>query len=106
NASCSYTNQTINLTNTFNGVGNGSNAAAPNQDQQNCAIDNNDSLRWVLCPILWIAQKATDGLSGYLQTLLYTPTDVIFGSNNQPSQFQDAYNSFRDLGVGLLVVAA
>lgn len=105
--------ETIKLANTYNdATKNGTTNATSNSSSSNsntgcdqktqdcCPLDDSSGLRWVMCPILLIAQGATVLLTGALTTFLYTPTDQIF-----TPQFHTVFDTFRNLGVALLVIA-
>lgn len=64
----------------------------------NCPIKGDGD--WLFCMIADVTSGAIDALSAALQTMLYTPVDQIFGGKG----VQAAFDSFRNIGVVLLVI--
>lgn len=54
---------------------------------------------WLFCPLMNIGISAIDGVGKVLSTFLYTPTDQVF-----TPQFQTVFNTFRNIGIALLVI--
>lgn len=97
-------NITIAITNSYpdSGIDNTGDTAptatTSNPDTGTCKITGD--LDWLFCSLQNIASNAIDFLVGALKTLLYTPTSQIF-----TDQFQKSFNSFRNLGIALLIIA-
>jgi hypothetical protein len=93
----------------------------------NCPINDDSQLRWVLCPLFLLADKTLNALNSLIQSLMYTPVDQIFGksipiqtstctpsgangtqkctTNPGTASFEATFNAFRNLGIGLMVIA-
>ena len=102
---------TVNFTNYYSdpSKSTGNNPAPSSSSGDGCPIDQSDGLRWVLCPLFITGSKTVGLLNGLIQNFLFVPTDQIFGTaanaNKGTSSFQEAFNTFRNIGLGLLVIA-
>ena len=84
-----------------------------------CPIEKGTALRWIACPIIDGGRALTDGLDGIINYFLTINTTQIYGDTqgnvNNPgdpgapgttsSGFYKAWSSFRNLGIGLVVIA-
>lgn len=91
---CVQSTITFALTNSFQ------NAPLSPPTTQTGACSIGTGIDWVLCPIMDLAEKAIQGLSAALTDFLYTPTQQIFNTD-----FQTTFNTFRNIGIALLVIA-
>ncbi len=104
---------TVNFTNfysdTTKSTGNTTTPPTSNDNGDGCPIDKSDGLRWILCPMFISGSKAIGILNGLIQNALYTPTDQIFGTvnnaNNGKASLQEAFNTFRNIAISMLVIA-
>lgn len=70
-----------------------------------------DSFSWISCPVSASLAQLSSFLSQMLVNLLYTPTDMIFGTTNPASgassqAFYNTWKIFRNVGLALVVIAA
>lgn len=72
-----------------------------NKDTQSddCPVGD-EPLRWASCGLITLGQNAAAAMDATIQKFLYTPTDQIFSP-----QMKTAWNSFRTLGVSLILIA-
>jgi|GEM_PF-3661302 len=65
-----------------------------------CAIDPAAAMRWLECPMLGWGEDATNMLDSFIQNFLFAPTEQIFSP-----EMKSAWNSFRIMGVVLVLIA-
>jgi hypothetical protein len=82
-----------------------------------CPIEKGTALRWIACPIIDGGQALTNGLDSIINYFLTINTSQIYGDTkgsasdagdpNTPTSngFYKAWSSFRNLGIGLVVIA-
>lgn len=99
NETCASTNTCTDTNPTTNPTGTG----------DDCPISPDDHLRWILCPLFVTGKTAASGINAIVANMLYVKTDQIFGTaatqGGGISNLQNAYNTFRNIGLGLLVIA-
>lgn len=66
-----------------------------------CPIDDKSALSWILCPLVELGDKTIARLRDSIARFMYTPNEQLFGNEG----IQDGYAKFRNLGLGLIVVA-
>ncbi len=83
-----------------------------------CPVESGTALRWLACPIIDGGAALTNGLDSIINYFLTINTVQIYGntqgeisnpgdpgSNTSSSGFYKAWTSFRNLGLGLVVIA-
>ncbi len=82
-----------------------------------CPIEKNTSLRWMACPIVAGGETLTGILDSTINYFLTIDTAKVFGSatgqnttpdpnsNRQSTGFYTAWTTFRNFGIGLVVIA-
>lgn len=66
-----------------------------------CPIDDKSALSWILCPLVELGDKTIARLRDSIARFMYTPNEQLFGNEG----IQDGYAKFRNLGLGLIVIA-
>ncbi len=64
-----------------------------------CVIQDNSALKWIICPLLSIGDNTIGLFQGYIMNFLFTPTHELFNS------IQPSTDTFRNFGLGLIVIA-
>lgn len=88
---------TSSVDNTGGGGNNGGSSSGNDTFGTSCPIKGDGD--WLFCMIAGVFSGAIDMLSKGLDVLLYTPVDQIF-----TGQIQTVFNSFRNIGVAILVI--
>jgi hypothetical protein len=83
-----------------------------------CPVEKGTALRWLACPIIDGGQALTNGLDSIINYFLTINTTQIYGdtqgsvsdpgspvAGTASSGFYKAWSSFRNLGIGLVVIA-
>lgn len=93
-----------------NGVmaGNNNGGGGPDQEKKepiDCPIEPNAAGRWLFCDLLFIPlTKATNVLDSVLNDYLSTG-NAIYEDADTKEKYRDAWEVFRNFGIGLLVIA-
>lgn len=74
----------------------------PTNNSNGCIIPGNNGLNWVMCPLFTLLSGAVSLLNNMITTLLIFPVNTYFDSSNG---LQQAYSVFRNISVGMLVLA-
>jgi hypothetical protein len=82
-----------------------------------CPIEKATALRWIACPIVSAGEAITNALDAIITQYLTIDTSQIFGapsgnsgqpgdpnSNQTSSGFYQAWSTFRNFGIGILVI--
>ncbi len=67
-----------------------------------CDAISFNALKWFLCPVINMAEKAVDALDKLITYMLTFPTKAYFEDNDG---LQQAWSRFRNLSIGLLLIA-
>lgn len=95
---CTPTQATITLVRSYADAG-GKATTPANQDP--CFVDGGLTIRWIVCPLLNNTLiPLVESINNLIGSLLATPTAEIFS----PS-FEVAFDAFRNIGIGLLVIS-
>lgn len=75
-----------------------------------CPVSTNTALRWLYCPVFEGMNVITGGLDYFINQYMSTGNqiyDTQLDENGQPveSSYQRAWSTFRNLGIGLVVIA-
>ncbi|HEU4966804.1 MAG TPA: tail fiber domain-containing protein [Candidatus Saccharimonadales bacterium] len=98
NPKCQSKTFTVALTNTYGGGPSTNPTQNPTGD--GCVAPTSDFLRWMECPLITSLQGVASGISGFIGSQLTVPTGLYFNDNTQK-----VFNIFRNIGVGMLVLA-
>ncbi|MEO6513579.1 MAG: hypothetical protein ABIR37_02705 [Candidatus Saccharimonadales bacterium] len=69
-------------------------------DDDGCAVAASDPMRVFACPLINWGKDATNKLDSIIQNFLFVPTDQLF-----TPAMEKAWNTFRILGVALILIA-
>jgi hypothetical protein len=79
----------------------GSTGATGNTEEDLCDKLGTSSLRWVMCPLFTMMDSATAWIKGAIQEILKVDIETFFGPG-----MKNAWNTFRNISLSLLVIAA
>lgn len=84
------------------GPGEGDGSGGGEKTKVECDTISWNPLKWFLCPVILIAEKAVDALDKLITYMLTFPTKAYFDNN---AGMQQAWSRFRNLSIGLLLIA-
>lgn len=102
---CSSTGGVITLTKSYADAGGKDDSGTLSSSGDQCPLDPSEALRWIACPLIVGAQNALLKIIDLIGNFLYVPADQIFGANSAGGSFQNVFNTFRNIGISLLVIA-
>lgn len=89
----------VNLVSSLNPAPGDSSSGSGSGSSSGVTCSLSTGIDWILCPLINIGTGAITGVGNALATFLYTPTQQIF-----TPQFQTVFNTFRNLGIAILVI--
>lgn len=78
------------------------NAPAQGAEADNCPIEEGQEFRWAMCPLFDIMGGFTNTLDYFIHQYLSTGNDIY---SAQEQNFKNAWETFRNIGIALVVIA-
>ncbi|HEY5442497.1 MAG TPA: hypothetical protein VIJ68_03085, partial [Candidatus Saccharimonadales bacterium] len=83
-----------------------SSGSSSNDSSPECSPKLSTPLTWVICPVVFMLVTAVNTVDGLITSQLTIPTDSIFcNTSNTCKAYYAAWQSFRDIALGLMAIA-
>jgi hypothetical protein len=80
-------------------------ASATTSKQLGCEAQLTNPLTWIICPVVEILSKVVNWIDGLITDQLNVKTSAIFCDTGTCTAYYTAWQSFRNIALGLMVIA-
>jgi hypothetical protein len=97
--------QTYSLGQSASAIAAAASGTGGDQKQLDCDMQFDNPLTWIICPVIDILAGIVDVLDTMITNLLTTDTNEIFCNSGNCVAYYHAWQSFRNIALGLLAIA-